>query len=81
MNLLLGLIFKKYNDSESTHATHFLKNNDYESTHMRLIFLKTTTLNRLLRLIFKKAIMNRLRRYLTRIGPTSATASYGYVLK
>ena len=54
MNLLLGLIYKKYNDSESIHHT----------TH----FKKTTTLNRLMRL-------------LTKIGPTSATASYGYALK
>ena len=36
MNLLLGLIIKKYNDSESTLATHVLNNNDYESTQATL---------------------------------------------
>lgn len=54
---------------------------DYESTHT-VHFQYTNDFNRLMQLIiFFKPTMNRLRPLMTRIGRTSATASYGYALE
>ena len=85
----------KNNDYESTHATHVFKNNDYKSTHATHVFKNNDYESNLAThlknkndyesthhaTLFFKTTMNRLRRLLTRIGATSATASYGYALK
>ena len=39
LNRLMRLIKNKYNDYESTLASHFNKYNDYESTHATQFFL------------------------------------------
>ena len=80
LNRLMRLIFLKNKEFESTHATHVFKNNDYESTlatHLK----NNNDYESTHATFFFKTTMNRLRRLLTRIGATSATASYGLCIE